>query len=63
MYRDCVAIHLFVLVVFPWAILASLLNQGIELQTKSSHCERFFFFPLGTAFVATLLYTQAALPS
>lgn len=63
MYRDCVVIRLFELVLFPWAILASLLNQGIELQTKSSYCERFFFFSLGTPFAVTLPYTQTALPS
>lgn len=52
---DCVVIHLLVLVLFPWAILAGLLNQGTELQTKSYH-ENYFFLPLGTEFIVTLPY-------
>ena len=63
MYRDCVVIHLFAPVLFPWAVLASLQNEGIVLQTKPSYGEIFFFFPPGATLVVTLPYTQAALPS
>lgn len=43
--------NLLVLVLFPWDILASLLNPGIELQTKFLIVKDFSFFPLGNAIV------------